>query len=205
MFAVLIRLENRGDLLKPGMNAEVQIQIASRDSVITVPTMALRVESDIPTAAVMLGLDEAALRAMVGSSAQPAGQGDRPPRGPPREGGAQTPRSGRETLPGNGGGRNDARGRPASAPSLIDYQFGALYWVVAVRGGEPSPVPVRTGLTDLEHSEIIAGLQPGEEVLLLPSSSLFEQQVMLQQFISDRFSSTPFQQAGGGGRGGRFR
>jgi hypothetical protein len=31
-------------------------------------------------------------------------------------------------------------------------------------------------------------------VLLLPSTSLFEQQERLQQFISSRFSSTPFQQ-----------
>ena len=53
---------------------------------------------------------------------------------------------------------------------------------------------MRTGLTDLAYSEIVAGLEPGDEVLLLPSTSLFEQQARLQEFISQRFSSTPFQQ-----------
>ena len=57
------------------------------------------------------------------------------------------------------------------------------------------PVAVRTGLTDLEYSEIVSGLEPGDRVLLLPSTSLYEQQERLQQFISQRFgSSTPFQQ-----------
>ena len=85
---------------------------------------------------------------------------------------------------------------------MMDYEFGGNYWVVALRNGEPVPVPVRTGVTDLEFTEVISGLNLGDEVLLLPSSSLFEQQEMLQRFISERFSSTPFQQ---GSRGGRSR
>jgi hypothetical protein len=41
----------------------------------------------------------------------------------------------------------------------------------------------------------VAGLQPGDQVLLLPSTSLFEQQERLQQFITQRFgASTPFNQ-----------
>ena len=56
------------------------------------------------------------------------------------------------------------------------------------------PVAVKTGLTDLEYSEIVGGLEPGDRVLLLPSTSLFEQQERLQQFITARFASTPFQQ-----------
>ena len=40
----------------------------------------------------------------------------------------------------------------------------------------------------------MSGLEPGDRVLLLPSTSLYEQQERLQQFISSRFSSTPFQQ-----------
>jgi hypothetical protein len=56
------------------------------------------------------------------------------------------------------------------------------------------PVTVKTGITDLARSEVVAGLEPGDEVLLLPSASLFDQQARLQEFISSRFSSTPFQQ-----------
>ena len=61
-FSVLIKIANRGGLLKPGMNADVQIQIAGREGVAAVPTAALRAETDVPLTAVMLGLNEEALR-----------------------------------------------------------------------------------------------------------------------------------------------
>jgi len=223
MFAVLIRLENQGDLLMPGMNAEVQIRIASRDSVAAVPTMALRAESDIPTAAAMLGMDETELRDMLGSE-QPRAPGamdtNQPqaliaklrsgePLSAPEEAQLREMRRARQagTGPqagGAAGGPFSGAGRGArveSEPSVTGYQFGGEYWVVALQQGEPMPVSVRTGLTDLEYSEIVAGLGPQDQVLLLPSSSLFEQQEMLRQAISARFSSTPFQQSPARGRG----
>jgi hypothetical protein len=92
--------------------------------------------------------------------------------------------------------------RSAAARSMAsgtNYQFGGDYWVVTMQDGEPIPVSVRTGLTDLEYSEIIDGLDMNAQVLLLPSSSLFEQQEALQSFISGRFSTSPFQPSGGGG------
>jgi hypothetical protein len=84
---------------------------------------------------------------------------------------------------------------PARQASSTDYLFGGDYWVVALRGTEVVPVAVKTGLTDLEYSEVVSGLEPGDQVLLLPSTSLYEQQARLQEFINQRFgSSTPFQQ-----------
>jgi hypothetical protein len=95
--------------------------------------------------------------------------------------------------PGGGRGGNEA-GRSSAARGSA-YLFGGDYWVVALRNNEPTPVAVKTGLTDLEYSEVIAGLAPGDRVLLLPSTSLYEQQERLQQLINQRFgSSTPFQQ-----------
>jgi hypothetical protein len=79
-------------------------------------------------------------------------------------------------------------------PSTLQYQFGGEYWVIVLRDGQIMPVSVKTGITDLARSEIVAGLAAGDEVLLLPSASLFDQQARLQEFISSRFSSTPFQQ-----------
>src|SRR5690606_32880496 len=67
MFAVLIRLDNRGGLLRPGMNAEVSIEVAERKDVTAVPTAALRAYSDIPATAVMLGIPETQLRNMMGA------------------------------------------------------------------------------------------------------------------------------------------
>jgi hypothetical protein len=83
---------------------------------------------------------------------------------------------------------------PENRPSTLQYQFGGDYWVIAIRDGEIMPVSVKTGITDLANSEIVTGLAAGDEVLLLPSASLFDQQARLQEFISSRFSSTPFQQ-----------
>jgi len=227
MFAVLIRLENRGNLLKPGMNADVAIRIASRDSVAVVPTMALRADADIPAAAAMLGLEESQLRSLLGRAAgSPDGEGDvrtaalestqfRALITKRRNGETLTVQeeaqlqAAMKTMPQSGGGPDGfgsgsgaqsggaSRSRDAS---IADYQFGGDYWVVVWRDGGPVPVPVRTGVTDHEFSEIVAGLDVNDEVLLLPSSSLYGQQEMLQKFISERFSSTPFQQGTGGGR-----
>jgi HlyD family secretion protein len=235
MFSVLIKIANIGGLLKPGMNAEVQIRIANRDSVQAVPTAALRAETDVPVSAVMLGLDEAELRRELwperaGSTAPGKnvlslnGRQIELPEGVDAEKVTALMakrRSGQElsaeeralmrsVFPQGGGGGGGAPpggfaggGQPggqgaapaASVANLTDYLFGGDYWVVAVRGDATVPVAVKTGLTDLEYSEIVSGLEPGDRVLLLPTASLYEQQERLQQFISQRFgAATPFQQ-----------
>lgn len=213
-FAVLIRLENRGDLLKPGMNAEVEIQIASREAVSVVPTMALRVIDDIAATSMMLGMPEAAVREQLGdyggaASAEGADETafDIPALIAKRRSGAALTveeeivlaqaRAARE----RGAGGSAGRGRRAQE---MNYEFGGEYWVVALDNGQPVPTAVKTGLTDLEYSEIVEGLEPGAEVLLLPSSSLFEQQAFLQQRIQERVArSSPFQQGTSRGRGFR--
>jgi HlyD family secretion protein len=262
-FSVLIKLANRGGLLKPGMNAEVQIQIANREGVSAVPTAALRADSDVALTAAMLGLDEATLRKDLWPEGEPTGAkgkntvtvGNRTIELPDGVDAAkftalmQKRQSGQELTAeertlmrnvfqqvggnfGGGGGGNFGGGGPpggfpgggnfgggggggggnfrgpqggggnfptaASAPAPArssDYLFGGDYWVVAMRGDQPVPVAVKTGLTDLEYSEVVSGLEPGDKVLLLPSTSLYEQQERLQEFINQRFgSTTPFQQ-----------
>ncbi len=263
MFAVLIRLENRGGLLMPGMNADVEIEIADRQSVAAVPTAALRAEADFESTAAMLGMTEVEFRAALGQEEPDVAS---PPRnvlslagreielpqgvdaalveaaiekrtsggtltaderamlrpimqqmfadgGPPAGfggggggfgGGAGGPGGGFGGPPGEGFGGGGFGGSPAdgfggarrraSSASVTNYQFGGEYWVIALRDGNPVPVTIETGLTDLRYTEVVAGLEPGDDVLLLPSSSLFEQQAMLRDLISSRFSSTPFQQ-----------
>jgi len=272
MFPVLIKIPNRGGLLKPGMNADVKIQIASRDSVAAVPTAALRAESDVPVTAKMLGVDEAVLRKQIWPDGKPAtdaagknvlslngrdiplppgvdgdkvrelmakrrnGQelsaeertlmrsvfqaaggglgGANGGGGNPGGGNGGQARGGGGGPPGGfpgggfpGGGVFGGGGAQAPAKAVAkdsSYLFGGNYWVMMQKGGETVPVAVKTGLTDLEYSEVVAGLTPGERVLLLPSVSLYEQQERLQQFISQRFGGTPFQQNQGGGQP-RFR
>jgi HlyD family secretion protein len=65
-------------------------------------------------------------------------------------------------------------------------RLGGSFWVVADRQGQLVPVPIQTGMTDLEQVEVTAGLAEGDKVLLLPSSSLVEAQERLQGFVSSR-------------------
>jgi HlyD family secretion protein len=253
MFSVLIKIANRGGLLKPGMNADVRIQIANREGVPVVPTAALRADTDVTLTAAMLGVDEAVLRKAIWPEGAPAGSKGRNvvsiggrdielPAGvdaaqvtalmQKRQSGQELSNEDRALLrtvfqqagggggggfPGGGGGGGFNGGGPPGGfqgggggfgqggnngqqaarplPAGGDYLFGGDYWVVALRGNQTVPLAVKTGLTDLEYSEIVSGLEPGDKVLLLPSTSLYEQQERLQEFISQRFgSSTPFQQ-----------
>jgi hypothetical protein len=71
------------------------------------------------------------------------------------------------------------------------YQFGGSYIVFVLREGQPTPVRVRTGLTDLDYSEVVSGLTERDTVLMLPSASL----VQSQQEMRERFN----RMTGGGG------
>lgn len=221
MFAVLIRLDNPGGMLKPGMNAEVEIQIAASEGALTVPTAALRTDGDLLATAAMLGLDPAELRAQLGAETERpagnvlnvAGREIELPEGlsaeqvraaiEKRRSGASLSAEERAMLQplmqqvfgaGGEGGPDGPTSRRADARPAGSYRFGGEYFVIVMQDGVPAAVKVRTGLTDLAYSEVVAGLSSGQQVLLLPSTSLFEQQARLQQMISARFSSTPFQQ-----------
>src|SRR5690625_7487156 len=62
MFPVLIQLDNRDGLLKPGMNAEVAVEIARREGVVTVPNAAVVSMRDAMSAGLVLGLPEETLQ-----------------------------------------------------------------------------------------------------------------------------------------------
>jgi hypothetical protein len=78
--------------------------------------------------------------------------------------------TGRSTGRRSPGGPGGTRGRAA------DPSFGGRY-IVFVKGTEgPRPVWIRTGLTDLDYSEVVDGLQDSDSVLILPSASLVQSQ-----------------------------
>ena len=62
MFPVLIHLQNQERLLKPGMNTEVEIEIAQRDDAIVVPNDAVVSMRDATTAGMALGFSEDDMR-----------------------------------------------------------------------------------------------------------------------------------------------
>ncbi len=57
MFPVIVLLDNRAGLLKPGMNAEVEVLVDRRTAVVTVPNNAVVKPHEVAPAAEVLGLD----------------------------------------------------------------------------------------------------------------------------------------------------
>lgn len=62
MFPVLVRLDNREGLLKPGMNADVAVEIAQKNDVVVVPNAAVVAMRDAAAAGAVVGLSEEAVR-----------------------------------------------------------------------------------------------------------------------------------------------
>ena len=54
--------------------------------------------------------------------------------------------------------------------------MGSRYIVFVKRGGQPTPVWIQTGLTDMDYSEVLSGLQATDSVLILPSAGLVQSQ-----------------------------
>ena len=62
MFPVIVRIANREGLLRPGMNAEVEVHVGERRDVLAVSNSALRTQRDVASAAAVLGLDPVAVQ-----------------------------------------------------------------------------------------------------------------------------------------------
>lgn len=161
MFPVLVRIENRQGLLRPGMNTEVEIHVGRRDGVLAVPAAALRTQRDVGSAAQVLGLSpEAVQQQLAAGSAVPV-------RAPARS-------TGRVTVAG---------GTAAGGPGGEDPTSGGRYIVFVKRNGAPAPMWIRTGLSDLDYSEVLSGLTASDSVLVLPSASLVQSQQDMQNRI----------------------
>lgn len=244
MFPVIVRIENRNGLLKPGMNTDVEIHVGQRDSVLAVQNSALRTPRDVASAAQVLGLSDQelkdglaradAIRDSLRAAQRPAGDSTRRdstarrPAPSPEGGNTFTTPDGRSIAlpegvteaqvrelfrkrfsggelsakdqailsqvqrvlgrggPGGGGGFGGAGGGRRGGRNVngTDFQFGGDYIVFVLRDGRPTPVHVRTGLTDLDYSEVVSGLTAKDSVLLLPSASL----VQAQQEFRDRMN-----------------
>src|SRR5690606_10062403 len=91
MFPVLVLLDNAERLLNPGMNAEVQIEIARREDVVTVPNAAGVGVRDVIVAGTVLGLAGDELRATLGGGMRSSGGNGTPAAGEERPDGGAAP------------------------------------------------------------------------------------------------------------------
>jgi hypothetical protein len=82
----------------------------------------------------------------------------------------------RARMGGGSGGGNGGGGGRRQFGANSNFQYGGSYIVFVLRNGQPTPVKVRTGFTDMDYSEVISGLTDKDTVLLLPSASLVSQQ-----------------------------
>ena len=81
----------------------------------------------------------------------------------------------RKVFAGMGSGGRPDGGRWAGGGGG-DASSGGRYIVFVRREGRPYAQNITTGLTDLDFSEVRSGLQEGDSVLVLPSTSLVESQ-----------------------------
>ena len=169
MFPVLVRIDNKEGLLRPGMNAEVEVHVGQRDSVLAVPNAALRTARDVGSAAQVLGLSPAAVQQQL-AAARPAN--DSSSRPTTRD---SSSRASMGAAPATGGsdGTSRAGGRRGRGQA---QGVGSRYIVFVTRNGKPTPVWIRTGLTDMDYSEVLDGVTASDSVLVLPSASLVQSQ-----------------------------
>jgi HlyD family secretion protein len=221
LFPVLIHMKNPAGLLKPGMNAEVSIEISSRQDVVTVPNTAVLGPREAPSVAPLLGLDEAAVRQTLRmarlSSLKEAGaeaglseecaeliKRFNPDAGPGnmteaereqlRQCMSPTRSGGEAEAPEGGGGqRRRGGGDPNKRPGVV--------FVQSPQG--PQVRRVTLGLSDWEYTEITSGLEAGEKVLLVSVAQLQQQQQQTLDRVRQRAGGGVLPGgAGGGMRGG---
>ncbi|HEX5759446.1 MAG TPA: efflux RND transporter periplasmic adaptor subunit [Thermoanaerobaculia bacterium] len=175
MFPVLVRLPNPEGLLRPGMNAEVSVEIARREDVVAVPNAAVVSPREARAAAEVLGVDEDAFGAL---------------------------RSGRDAAGAAGGGPGGRRGRAASGETAAGDTRPAVVFVQAAGG--PQPRRVVLGLSDWEHTEVVRGVEPGERVVLVSVAQLQQRQAERSERLRERMSG-PLGGGGARGGGGSRR
>jgi len=185
-YTTVIRTENPALQLRPGMTANVSVEVAKRDDVLRVPNSALRFR--------LTG--EAARGASAGRGAANAETDG------VRAGGGGQGAGGR----GMGGRRRGGAtgGHPAQpGPAVVGGAAGEMGprlkpgAVYVLRNGKPVRVEIRTGITDGGFTEVGGhSLQPGDQVIVgVESTGASPNSVQLPPGMGGR----------GGGGGGRGR
>ncbi|MFQ5688858.1 MAG: efflux RND transporter periplasmic adaptor subunit [Gemmatimonadota bacterium] len=219
MFAVLTRIANEGDLLRPGMNADVVIVVGREDDVLSLPNAAVKLPAEARQLAQALGLDSQPLEAARASGGRPEA-GERGPGGAGPDVAAGPGRRGRPDAPRPAGGAGASEVKvggvsvqrvrsmsqeerrkwfqklsPADRQKMF-AQFRAqraqAEQADRARPGRPKPAfvfvydetgvirlkPVTIGLGNWDYTQILAGLQEGDEVVEVPLSIVQQQELL---------------------------
>lgn len=219
MFPVLVSLDNSDGALMPGMNGQVVMDILRKDNVLAVPSDAIRNAKDAATVAPVLGVSpdsmkaaQTAARAARGAGAAGTAPGDTT--GGRRGLGAASSTPGAIGAQGTasstgrrGGGGGSAGGGAAGAGAAGTSRTGGAMYVFVKKGDKYSARVVRLGVSDFDYSEILSGVQLGEQVALLGPAVLQAQRDQLQARVragagGGLQTTTPAPAAGGAAAGG---
>lgn len=212
MFPVLVRLDNHDGALMPGMNSDVSVLIQQRSNVVTVPNDAVRQPQEGAAVASALGLDPAQVGAEIksqlasyrpghgsagadatgdtaaatggaGHTGRGARQGTSSTNGNARATSAPrafTRRSGSDTSVtfASGGGSDTTGARPH--PGLV----------FVAQNGTFAPRVVALGVANYDVTEVVSGLQEGDQVALVTTAMLLQARDQRLQRIRG-FTSLP--------------
>jgi HlyD family secretion protein len=271
MFPVIVSLDNTSGLLKPGMNAEVEVFIDEARDVLLVPNNAIVQTDDVGPAAMALGLDVESLDltafgAQSGGATTFAGGFGNGQGGGAQAGGGEGTRTGGGTgqrggraggggragaalspemqaqmeqlraqvergeisqdsmralfqgMRGQGAGTNGAGAAVAAAPGAVPAaparQTRPAAVFVLSESGAPEPRLVQMGLGDWDNTEIVSGVEEGDELVIVSAAQLqAQQEAFLEQMRGRMGGQNPFGGnvavpgggRGPGGGGGNFR
>ena len=190
MFPVLIHLQNQERLLKPGMNTEVEIEIAQRDDALVIPNDAVVSMRDATVAGKALGFSEDEMRdklqalrtGMRGTPTAGPGTQVAAAQGAREQQGQQTRQAapvqqqpGQQAQRGPGArGNADGASRSAGAPRRSNTSRPGIVFVPGANG--PEPRMVMLGVNDWDFTEVVSGLKEGDKVFMMTAARLAQQE-----------------------------
>jgi HlyD family secretion protein len=218
LFPLIIRLDNRSRLLKPGMNTAVEIQTGEATGVLLIPNNSVVMLQDAEPAALALGLDAdvvdmesmlgaGGMASMFAGGGRGGGSGARA-QGARAEGGR--PAGERRSADGGqsqgqrgamreGGFRRGQNGQGGRAMRVARAQRAVVF--VIGEGEIIEPRMVMIGLTDWDRTEVVGGLDEGDRVALIGLARLQAQREEFMERMRSR-GSNPFGRGGMTGRRG---
>ncbi len=195
MFAVLTRIQNEEDLLRPGMNSDVEVVIGRRQAVLSLPNSGVKTQQAAQQLVNALGIEvdvNALLREM--RSGSETTEGMQPADDEPLINGrrlseiqslSQAER--REWFQGlsaaersqmmqqfQGGGRGEERRRDRPAETSGEPKPAFVFHYDEM--GMLTLKAVMIGLSDFDNTEIVSGMTEGEEVVAVPFSLIQRQE-----------------------------
>lgn len=208
MFAVLTRIPNEEGLLKPGMNADVSIEMGRREGVLKVANGGVKTQGEARQLVDALGMDPALLerRPPPPDDGAWTGEGEGPPPGgagaadgnrpSPDQLASMSREERRERLESmspderrrmmrDTGGGPGARNRSADSGTPTP---GFVF--TRTEDGGLTLRPVLLGLSSWEETEIVSGLEEGDTVVNVPLA-MIQQNQMLEQ-VRGRMSGPGF-------------